>query len=145
MQLAFAKARQLAHDAVAIVGIAAGAQGLLVTLLTLFGVHISAATVAQEIGAAGVAVVLLSKAIDSANNAFGGTPVPVSGVLVGAAPATGIMSAAIADEVRVQISGALPSAIAAQLAPAVPPAPAPGVAPAADPLGAAAPLAFPIG
>ena len=63
-------AREVAHALVAILGSAAASAGLIVTLLESVGVHVTAAQVAQQAGAAGMAAVLISKAIDSANNAI---------------------------------------------------------------------------
>lgn len=70
MLAVFSKAREVAHAAVAVLGALAGAQALVLTFLASFGVHISALDLSQKVGAAGAVLALLSKGIDSLNNAI---------------------------------------------------------------------------
>lgn len=65
----FEKAREIAHAAVAVIGVLAGSGALIVTTLQQFGVNISEAQIMQELGVAGVGAALLSKLIDSVHNA----------------------------------------------------------------------------
>jgi hypothetical protein len=66
----FAKAREVAHNVIAVVGVIAGAQALIVAFLAQLGLSSHAAQASYVIGGAGAAAVLLSKLIDSVNNAL---------------------------------------------------------------------------
>jgi hypothetical protein len=66
---AFSQLREWSHAAVAVLGILAASTALIVTVLALFGVHVTEADVAQKLGGVGALVTLLSKAVDSWNNA----------------------------------------------------------------------------
>ncbi len=69
MEAAFSKAREISHSAVAVVGTIAGFQALIVAFLVQVGVSDPSAKISFIIGGAGSAVALLSKGVDSLNNA----------------------------------------------------------------------------
>lgn len=73
----FSDLREIAHASVAILGALAMASGLIVTVLSATGVHVTDEQVVQGLGAAGGVAVLISKLIDSANDAIV-SPKPVS-------------------------------------------------------------------
>lgn len=66
----FSDLREISHAAVAFVGSLAASAGAIALALTAFGVHISEQEVLVKLGAFGALVGLLSKLIDSANDAI---------------------------------------------------------------------------
>ena len=70
---ALGTARNIAHDLAALVGLAAGSVGAVVSALDAVGVHVSSANVAHVVMVAGLAVTVISKGIDSLNDALKGS------------------------------------------------------------------------
>jgi hypothetical protein len=70
MTNALSTAREMAHSLLAVIAAVAGAQGVLLSIVASFGVHISALSASQGIAVAGGAALAISKAIDSINNAI---------------------------------------------------------------------------
>jgi len=68
MTNAFSAAREICHSALAVIAAIAGGQGVLLSIVASFGVHISALQASQGIAIAGGAALAISKAIDSINN-----------------------------------------------------------------------------
>lgn len=71
-----AAARNVSHDLVAIVGISTGSTGAILLALNALGVHVGAEQVDGVLTAAGYAATILSKAIDSANDAVTSSSAP---------------------------------------------------------------------
>jgi hypothetical protein len=66
----FSTAREWAHAAVAIIGLLTAGVAGVVTTINSFGIHITDLQAIQGLGIAGGIATLVSKLIDSANNAF---------------------------------------------------------------------------
>lgn len=75
IRTALGTARNIAHDLVAIVGLAAGSAGAIATALSCFGLHVGSADVAHVALVAGLGVTVVSKGIDSLNDALKAAPV----------------------------------------------------------------------
>ena len=69
MQQAFSTAREISHAAIAIIGAASASVALIVSVLAFLGVHVTNEQAIQVLGVAGGIAVLISKGIDSLNNA----------------------------------------------------------------------------
>ena len=70
----FSTLREWAHAGVAIIGALAFFSGGIVTFLNAVGVHVTDVQAAQWVAGIGALVAVISKGIDSANNALGSTP-----------------------------------------------------------------------
>lgn len=68
-----AAARNIAHDGLAVVAWATASVGAIVLALNSLGVHVGTSQVGGAIAGAGAVVVLISKGIDSLNDALKGT------------------------------------------------------------------------
>jgi hypothetical protein len=66
----FSTLREWAHAAVAIIGLLTAGVAGVVTTVNSFGIHITDLQAIQGLGIAGGIATLISKLIDSANNAF---------------------------------------------------------------------------
>ena len=89
MQKIFSTAREIAHAAIAVIGALSAASALIVTALDVCGVHITDAQLIQALGVAGGVAVLISKGIDSLNNAVTSTKAVPTAVVSYAVPPTG--------------------------------------------------------
>ena len=72
IRTALADARNVAHDATAIVAVAAGSAGAIASGLDAVGLHVGSPDVAHVAFVAGLAVGVVSKGIDSLNDALKG-------------------------------------------------------------------------
>lgn len=73
---AIGTARNVAHDLTAIVGVAAGSAGAIASALDAVGLHVGSPDVAHVAFVAGLAVGIISKGIDSLNDALSGRAAP---------------------------------------------------------------------
>lgn len=62
--------QNLAHAAGAVIGVLLASAATIVTVLGTFGVHVTEARTVEVLGAVGLLMTMVSKAIDSAHNAY---------------------------------------------------------------------------
>lgn len=74
IRTALGTARNIAHDLAAVVGVAAGSAGAIASGLDAVGLHVGSPDVAHVAFVAGMAVTVVSKGIDSLNDALSARP-----------------------------------------------------------------------